>query len=305
MKAYNKAKLAPRHYLNLRREVCVLTHLRELGCAANLGMTRAPPAPRGRDRGWGFGAAGVGGGGVRRPPWPAPGAAPRHAAPRHVWRAPALRRILALLFPHPSPRPTHPPAHPPNRSTPGVVQLMHADETPDAVLLFFRAARGGDMYRSIRTGAWDEARLCQRVRAQGAGARRPHGGRAGRRAAPLARPAAAGGFEGPSAPVGGSVSPGAPALPSPELECVCAGGGAAAPGPRRAARARIRPQGHQVSAQPRARAPLIAARHVRHAVRPCPLPAARRAREGRRLPPSSTCPQTHTHMHAHPPCPQA
>ncbi|KIZ00220.1 aurora kinase, other [Monoraphidium neglectum] len=46
---------------------------------------------------------------------------------------------------------------------PGVVQLLHTDETADAVLLFFRAAAGGDMYRSLKLQPWDEARLRDQV----------------------------------------------------------------------------------------------------------------------------------------------
>ncbi|GBF92590.1 aurora protein [Raphidocelis subcapitata] len=78
VKAYAKARLRPRHLLNLRREVAALAHLRHCG-------------------------------------------------------------------------------------TPGVVQLLHADESPDAVLLFFRAAAGGDLHSALRLGRWDEAALRGRV----------------------------------------------------------------------------------------------------------------------------------------------
>lgn len=44
------------------------------------------------------------------------------------------------------------------------MQLLHTDETADAVLLFFRAAAGGDMYRSLKLQPWDEARLRDQVR---------------------------------------------------------------------------------------------------------------------------------------------
>jgi hypothetical protein len=56
---------------------------------------------------------------------------------------------------------THPPLHP--CSVPGVVQLLRTDETPDAVLLFFRACARGDLYRALHSGAWDEGRLRGRV----------------------------------------------------------------------------------------------------------------------------------------------
>jgi serine/threonine protein kinase len=45
------------------------------------------------------------------------------------------------------------------------VQLLHADETPDAVTLFFRAAGRGDLYRSLKQSRrdWGEGRLRDRV----------------------------------------------------------------------------------------------------------------------------------------------
>lgn len=68
--------------------------------------------------------------------------------PRHCLN---LRRELCAL------------AHLRQCGVPGVVRLLHTDETPDAVLLFFAAAAGGDMYRSLRESAWDEARLRDQV----------------------------------------------------------------------------------------------------------------------------------------------
>jgi len=43
------------------------------------------------------------------------------------------------------------------------VQLLRTDDSPDAVLLFFRACGRGDLYRALRLQAWDEARLRSRV----------------------------------------------------------------------------------------------------------------------------------------------
>ncbi|KAI8465684.1 MAG: hypothetical protein J3K34DRAFT_525156 [Monoraphidium minutum] len=74
IKSYARAALQPRHCLNLRRELCVLAHLRQCG-------------------------------------------------------------------------------------VPGVVQLLHAEEAPDAVRLYFEAAAGGDLYRGLRRGPYNEARL--------------------------------------------------------------------------------------------------------------------------------------------------
>lgn len=47
---------------------------------------------------------------------------------------------------------------------PGVIQLLHKEETQDAVLLFFRACGGGDLYRSMKFNAWSEERLRDQVR---------------------------------------------------------------------------------------------------------------------------------------------
>jgi len=40
-----------------------------------------------------------------------------------------------------------------------VVELLDVSETPDAVLLYFRACPGGTLLHALRTQAWSEARL--------------------------------------------------------------------------------------------------------------------------------------------------
>jgi hypothetical protein len=49
---------------------------------------------------------------------------------------------------------------------PGVVELLDVSETPDAVLLYFRACAAGNLLHALRTQAWSEARLRDEVRAR-------------------------------------------------------------------------------------------------------------------------------------------
>ncbi|GBF90030.1 aurora protein [Raphidocelis subcapitata] len=47
--------------------------------------------------------------------------------------------------------------------TPGIVELLSMSETPDAVLLYFRACPGGTLLHVLRGQAWSEARLRREV----------------------------------------------------------------------------------------------------------------------------------------------